>query len=149
MGSGPVTDTGVVEEVSGEALVVVIAGSAACAGCGICERAGGGKMRVVVRRPDGVEPGAEVRLTFPYSSVWTPILYVFVLPLVLLGAFAGLAALAAKLAGAGRTASGLIVAGAAVAGLVVAALVGRGRERRFRRRVFEETRVEPVGTQGG
>ena len=127
---------------------IIISGGSECAKCGMCKRAADATMRVEVRDPGGVEVGQAVKVTFPYRSRWRAILFAFTLPLGLFLAAGMGAGAAADALGATGPAATLGVLLSACGGLAGGLFIARGAEKRFRRNVFERTRVEPVEKAG-
>jgi positive regulator of sigma E activity len=126
------------------ALEVAIASGDSCAKCGLCRRAQDNSMRVDVKDDPSIQIGQSVRVILPYASQWRAIFFVFVLPLILFfgGAFAAVAVSSFfGFPGAVRVLLTLVAAFGAMAGGFFAA---RSADRRFRKSLFEKTRLEPL-----
>ncbi len=146
MNESRIIETGIVAARTDLSIEIRLAGSDACARCGLCGHGADGSRLLTVKAPEApLEPGSRVKIILPYRSVWRQALVVFVSPLVLMlcGAFAG-AALAAQFESTAEADTLLSVAGA-LAGLGTGALMAVFSERRFRRRLWEDAIVEPAG----
>lgn len=145
MSDSRLTETGQISSVCDGSVEIRLERTAGCAGCGLCiGGAKGKKMCLVVKAGRGLEIGSRVKVTLPHRSLWRPIFFVFVLPLALLFAFGGAGGYLAARAGAAQGTGALVAAASALAGLLVAFAVAHLADAAFRRRVFEDTTVEPI-----
>lgn len=129
-------------------IEVTIHANEACARCGMCRKSTDDSMVIDVRDDPAIEVGQPVRVTFPYRSTWAAIFYVFVLPLALFFSFglaASVAAARAEVSGVAGNAAAML---AALAGLLVGVAIARLADRRFHRRLVDETRIEPLAEPG-
>ena len=143
MSEDGLTESGRVVRKGGGAVVVEITGGQSCADCGLCSRAGDKRMLLEVRDLPSIDVGQAVRVTLPYRSKWRAILIVFALPLACFFAGGAAGAAAAAALGVGGAGEVLLAAALAFAGVAAAFVAARGADRRYRKRVFEETLVAP------
>lgn len=138
-------ETGRIAVSSGDAVEVVLTPREACTSCGLCGRASDNSMRLIVKNPGTLQVGQFVEITLPRDSALRGMFFCLVLPLALFfaGGFAGHAA--GKAIGLGGASLVLAAAGFAFAGLIAGYLCARRADRRFARKVFEETLVVPAG----
>jgi positive regulator of sigma E activity len=148
LSEGGLTETGRVVAAREGSVEVRLSYSPKCVRCGLCAGAGDNSMRVKVKGVDGLAPGQLVRLTFPYRARWTPILFVFALPLALFFAAGIAATLAADRTALPQAAGAVAAIAAGMAGLAAGVMIARRRERRWRRDTFEKTLVEPLDEPG-
>jgi len=145
MNSGCITENGVVAGRSDQVLEIRLSASDACARCGLCSRGEDGGMFIKVKAPSApLEIGGHVRVTLPYRSVWKQSFFVFVLPLFLMLCGTVLASLTAPGASVGTTAATLIAVAGALVGLGAGVLAAIAYEARFRKHLWENTKVEPL-----
>lgn len=138
-----ITKTGYVSAVSDStAEIRLCSPESACAECGMCEGVDKRDRHIFVRRSAHLEIGRMVNITLPYRSVWKPVFFVFILPLVLFFGFLSVASGIVSAANVGDTLGVAIVGISAVAGLAVGLGISFAYEMRFRRRIFEETVVD-------
>ncbi|MCD6404769.1 MAG: SoxR reducing system RseC family protein [Planctomycetes bacterium] len=138
-----ITKRGCVSAVGDSAVEIQLCGpEGACAECGMCEGAGKRDRRITVRRSANLEFGRMVKVTFPYRSVWTPVFFVFILPLMLFFAFLAAASGVVSAARVDDTLGTAVVGISALVGLTVGLWISFAYERRFRQRIFEETIVD-------
>jgi positive regulator of sigma E activity len=103
----------------------------------------------VVKAVGSFAVGQQVRVTFPYRSVWKQTFLVFVLPLLLMLA-SGLTAFSlARTAGAADLPATALAGVSAVTGMSAGFVVAVICERRFRKQLRDETEVEPIGEGQG
>jgi positive regulator of sigma E activity len=104
-------------------------------------------MLLTVPGAGDLSVGDAVKVTFPYSSTWAQTSVVFVVPLLLMlaGAVAGfLVAGAAGISGGGAD---LTAAAGGVAGIAAGMIIARGYDRRLRRRLTREIRLEVIAAR--
>jgi positive regulator of sigma E activity len=121
---------------------IVLTPGPSCASCGLCSRAKDSDMHLIVKDPGNVDVGQAVRVALPHNSQWRAMFFCFVMPLALFFLGGWIGHTAAALAGVYGAGAVLTAAGAAFAGLAFGYVVARSADRRFSRKVFEETRVE-------
>lgn len=148
MSEGGLRETGRVVAVRGGVAEVRLSHSPKCARCGLCVGADDRSMRVEVKAGEGLAPGQLVQVTFPYRARWTPIIFVFGLPLALFFAFGFAATLAADAMSWAEPAGAVAAIVAGGAGLAAGVLIARARERRWRAGILEKTVVEPLDEPG-
>ena len=101
-------------------------------------------MRVEVNDVPSIQIGQAVRVTLPANSQWRAILFVFAIPIVSFfagGALLGVPGWAGWVKG---PAAVILMAAGAFAGAGAALVAARGADRRFRRRIMETARIEPL-----